>query len=764
VAHVATLECLNEGALLFLKTNNSRLGFYKKRGYASLVASLPAKLRKLVPSANYVTTASETTLLSTPVSVLRIRGAGKKDTLTKGATRSSGLPDSDDSDDDNDDVPAKKRARVEKARAKDDDADDDEDIQKPPAALQKRVRVEQARAKKMETCEIDHSDKSDSEHDFRNFVTTPISNDQWTLPIKDFWEPQDKNNKKFRAKEPELSHRPTQLEMFARYPLTPQPLPLGRVKIIREAISFKTNTNIRRNAGSTRHNLNFREQTYLDLACVWDENRPISVEPKSYVPETQLIRVAVSSYKIPPEATLQSLLADRDLRRSLEREVRSVHVDLEWLKSACRPDISNVIDEMFLGSKVVRVRGANIGTADANTLSFSGAVERAQGFVSLPQGQKKAIYELKNPPPPDPKKPKQFEMWYDSQHHVTDRMRKVQHDLHLEHGLTYAPPPPKDDTQIVKLKWLPSKKSKRPLDGIWHGLFAVDLGDSKSNTTLQQCSLTQEWVEAAFSRTFRRQCQAIATNAATTKRNENKYLYIPAGDSRNTDDDPPPPDELTEVGVRYQQGTGDSCLRHSMASAFHAMGFTEEAKSLALEESISGSTVGLAERASQFLRKVFQKSNLVLKKVFNTACSVEQVTQEDFGWPMVLIIQTSDGGYGSHAVTAWKGMIFDSTCPKALRWSQRSLDWCSGQHSTCIGFSKVYRLCPADFGFMSLDSKISIGTQVRSHLEGTDALGWVRRLPTKKKDGTQKKGYILCYTDGGMAELSHADVSKHLLE
>ncbi len=100
VAHVATLECLNEGALLFLKTNNSRLGFYKKRGYASLVASLPAKLRKLVPSTNYITTASETTLLSTPVSVLRIRGAGKKDTLTKGATRSSGLPDSDDSDDD----------------------------------------------------------------------------------------------------------------------------------------------------------------------------------------------------------------------------------------------------------------------------------------------------------------------------------------------------------------------------------------------------------------------------------------------------------------------------------------------------------------------------------------------------------------------------------------------------------------------------------------------------------------------------------------
>lgn len=635
------------------------------------------------------------------------------------------------------------------------------------AKSQRRRRDEQHRVKALMTCAIQHSDQSESEFDFGTFAITPLSNTKWKLPTRDFWEPQDAKNMKFRVetKRPELTHRLTQLEIFAQFPSTTKPLPLGRIKILQQAIWYKTNTDVNRRNGQTRYNDVFQQQDYVDFACVMDQNRPIAVEHQSYRPETGMVAVHISSYKLPSNATLESLRNDRHKRRLLVRAVQRVDVDLQWLRSTCRPEVTKVLDEMVLGSKVMRVRGANIGTADALSLSFSGSAGRVQGFLSLPQGQKIVEYRVEQPEPPDPKNLYKREIWYDSQHQVTDRMRKVQKNSHLEFNLPYAPPPPKDTTQIVKLKWLPSKKGKpRAEEGIWHGLFAVDVGVSESNTTLQECSLTKDWVETAFSLAFRRECKNIATKA-TTKRNANKYLFIPAGDSRNGEDDLPPTDELlTDVRVHYQQGKLDSCLRHSMSSAIHTMGFIEEAKDLALEESISGSTVGLVERAAQFVRKRFKQSNLVMKKVFSTACSVDQVTQEDSSWPMLLIIQTSDGIYGSHAITTWNGMIFDSTCPNALRWSQRSLDWSSGLDSTCIGFSRVYRLCPEDYGRMLPDCTFRVGTQLRSHSVVTNAFGWVRRLPTQKKNGQQKKGYIICYLGGGIAELSQSDVAKYVIK
>ena len=147
-----------------------------------------------------------------------------------------------------------------------------------------------------------------------------------------------------------------------------------------------------------------------------------------------------------------------------------------------------------------------------------------------------------------------------------------------------------------------------------------------------------------------------------------------------------------------------------------------------------------------------------------TACSVDQVTQEDPSWPMVLIVQTSDGEHGSHAITTWNGMIFDSNAPNALCWSQKSLDWCSGKDSACIGFSKVCRLCPADFSSETPRCAIQIGTQVQRHSELPDALGWIVHFPTKKKNGQEKKGCIVFCANGAKAELSHLDVLKCVLK
>ena len=336
--------------------------------------------------------------------------------------------------------------------------------------------------------------------------------------------------------------------------------------------------------------------------------------------------------------------------------------------------------------------------------------------------------------------------------------------MHLEHDIPYAPPPPTNKTQIVKLKWVQSQKANRTRDdGVWHGLFAVASGVATGHTALQECSLTKDWVEKQFTKAFRIQCKSIAV-ADTTNRQYNKYLYIPAGDSLSSMDDVLPSNQLlTGVHVLYQQGLLDTCLRHSMSSAMHAMGFTKEAKTLALEDSLTGVTIDLTAHAATCFRKIFKNSSLVMKKVFNSACSVDKVTQEDTSWPMVLLLQTSDGCAGSHAITTWKGMIFDSNCPTALCWSQRSLNWCSGKGSTCVGFLKVYRLCPDGYGRMFQDCTSKIGTQVQSNVSGSTALGWVRQLPTYHSNGKQRKGYIVCYTDGSMVEWSQADVDKYKL-
>ena len=152
---------------------------------------------------------------------------------------------------------------------------------------------------------------------------------------------------------------------------------------------------------------------------------------------------------------------------------------------------------------------------------------------------------------------------------------------------------------------------------------------------------------------------------------------------------------------------------------------------------------------------MFAKSNLEWVKLFPHACNLQQVTAQDSSWPIVLIIQTSDGIYGTHAVTTWKGMIFDSNCPSALRWSQTSLDWCSGANSSCIGFSRAYHVCPANFGKALPMSDISIGMQVRSH---TFSLGWIMRLPTKKM-----KGYHVRLTNGRTETMSDEDLAKFVV-
>jgi hypothetical protein len=228
------------------------------------------------------------------------------------------------------------------------------------------------------------SDKSDSEFDFDNYATVPASGGRWQLPVKDFWLPQAQQNADFRVppKTPELSLSLTQNEIYAKYPLASTPsLPFGRIKILRSALFYQTSAQLKRleNRPNT-----FVRQDYVDFSCVSDSNRPISVIPKSYKIDTQTIQVQVSSYLIPSHVSLQFLVSNQAARRNLVRSVRPVTVDLGWLRTVCRPDGLKVLEEIVLGTPVMRVGNEDAGSGDGLLLSFAGRSERVKGFSSMP--------------------------------------------------------------------------------------------------------------------------------------------------------------------------------------------------------------------------------------------------------------------------------------------------------------------------------------------------------------------------------------------
>lgn len=470
--------------------------------------------------------------------------------------------------------------------------------------------------------------------------------------------------------------------------------------------------------------------------------------------------------------------------------VRKVKVSVPWLMQTTRPEIAEWIDQsLFKGTKVLNVpveANVNVGT-DPLDLAFSGSIQRDNHFVSIPQGHVPSPF-CPIPPQGSPeakkfkdravsvrqKKGKKGAVlfglrsvpadasigYYDIQGNATALLRTKLREESMKYKIPYKPPPPKADTQVVKLKWVKTGQATEApdQDGVWRGAFAVRLGVDKSTSVLQECGLTTAWVENQFAPSLLQECKNIA-NGREGKRNPKKFLFLPAGDVHDTEEDPPPPNEsLPLVPVAYLQGNEDACLRLSMASALSAMGFKSEASVLASQTDLVGCRLDLIQKTSVLLPKLFLESNLCFKKVHNHACSISDIGKLDASWPIVLVIQTEDGCYGTHAVTTWNRMIFDSNCERALRWSQKSLDWCSGKNSACVGFSRAYRICPADLGQTRPASSISIGLQVRSHTAASNAIGWVMRLPSKKK-----KGYHVRHTNGRTECMSEEAVNDSLI-
>jgi hypothetical protein len=658
-----------------------------------------------------------------------------------------------------------------------DDDDDDDDsseedspsktqlLKKSNKAKRKARRARNAATKNADRVQVASSDEEDAMADYDTYTPTDAPGCNWTLPVQDFWGPSEPAYKKFKALIPEASHQLSQKEINSKHGSDPIIKALGRLKVIKMARHY--------------HKQQFTNQQCLDLAAAADLKRPLEVHGEDriaidgYKLGLDEVKVKVSSYQLPPNMTLERLEGDKRSRQGLKPAIHELVVSLPWLLATLRPEIAEWMQDTLQGTKVFRVRGFNACT-DVMTLLFSGKSESDNSFVSLPQGHIPTRFGPVAPPSLPWSRPRKTNMtsgkaapkpgakaiqagaYYDGHDVATPALSKCISKEAKACGLPFVAPPPKKDQQVVKLKWVPSVlNGKNPMkDGVWHGAHAVPLGIDGSNTVLQECGLLTDWVESVFAASLREECKKVACGR-TGKRKATKFIFVPAGDVHDTADDPPPETEvLTRASTACLQGDKDTCLRDSLASALAAMGFFFESQIVTGDATLVGCTLDLVSKTVQAVRTAFAASNLRLKKLHNHACSVEDIARLESSWPIVLLLQTSDGCHGSHAVTTWNSMIFDSNYPHPLRWSQKSLDWCSGKDTACVGFSRAYRLCPDDHGVALPQSTLSVGSLVRSSQVESNALGWIRRLPSKKM-----LGYLVRYTNGVTKLMSAEDVA-----
>jgi hypothetical protein len=743
LSRVAILRCTTTPAI-YLKANNDSTEFYTVKGFRPMLAKekLPPLVFRAVPNDNIAMDRGMTTML-----VLNLpprRPDVQADPLVEDAATL--LNDLKGSGSQQSKSPAKR------TRKQNDSKDSAPNLSK---AQQKRARKKNTFA--VESIPYADSDEETSPRDYHNHADDVFS-DTYKPPPVDYYEPANEVYAKYKSVQPQMSHVPTQKEVIACYSGIENKA-LSRLKVLTKAWTYQRKTNSWQNSKTAAIRkecpINFSHQEYLDFAAVEDMNRPIVISTNHPDNTDTEVVVKVSSYRMPSGVTFTHLLADREARKKLTKLLRLVKVSLSWLVNHARPGVSAWIDESILGAKVQ---------------SLSGRVQRDKGFLSLPQGHKANLFEPSPPPscnegPSSARRPLRGDTLdaddanrsdtpghdsYDRCGNATSSLiARMKLDL-KGLDLWLVAPPPKASTQIVKLKWVPSKhrahKNLQREKGVWHGVHAVSLGHDKSSMVLQECGLLKEWVEEEFSPAFLSECKHIAVGGhGEGKRNPKSFLFIPAGDAHDTDEDPPPTTELVpHVPVRYLQGNEDSCLRHSMASALDSMGFVREAGLVASNESLVGCTVELVERATVVVRKVFADAQLGMRMLHKHACSVEEMAKQDSTWPIVLILQTSDGSHGTHAVTTWNGMIYDSNSTLAMRWSQTALDWCSGKGSRCIGFSRAYQICPRLHGAQDPVSPISVGVQVRALPGTTHAHRWVMQLPNKKRKGC----YLVRDTDG----------------
>jgi hypothetical protein len=266
---------------------------------------------------------------------------------------------------------------------------------------------------------------------------------------------------------------------------------------------------------------------------------------------------------------------------------------------------------------------------------------------------------------------------------------------------------------------------------IYEGLRYNGSGNQLSTTTCPRW-----WVEKTFSIHF---LKKLREQYEAEGNNSEKYTKCPAGEAKELSTLPSnlAPNSDAPPAI-FQQGLLDVCALCSLGNLLHAMKCAEGWATLMrikenFADGVGDSPLSIPDEnwlkgfisTEDSLKKAYQPRNIqknykllfplpkpgapkgkeaVLSKdkrkqyipmhdrdkfggketptppdfgTMKAVSDTEGITWEDYNTPMVLVLRGDDNNT-SHSVATWRGWLYDSNVPRALRLNRESLDWCSG--------------------------------------------------------------------------------------
>ena len=176
------------------------------------------------------------------------------------------------------------------------------------------------------------------------------------------------------------------------------------------------------------------------------------------------------------------------------------------------------------------------------------------------------------------------------------------------------------------------------------------------------------------------------------RRTRKGFVDIPVGDSKPSFLHQCP--NLNVAGaptIKYVQGSNeDLCISYSLASAFHNLGFVEEAHQIAEfgRDNCLGGTVDGLHKVTQFAKKVLPNWIEMHRKKLD----FDYKTQLDKKDVFVGVLKASDGNC-SHAITVHEGWIYDANENVTIPLCSEGLDYCTSteaQQSLFVEFKHGY--------------------------------------------------------------------------
>ena len=148
----------------------------------------------------------------------------------------------------------------------------------------------------------------------------------------------------------------------------------------------------------------------------------------------------------------------------------------------------------------------------------------------------------------------------------------------------------------------------------------------------------------------------------------------------------------------YLQGQEPTCYIDAFCSTLHAFGAVQGAFQLNREHrpSLTQRVVNLKQKLVQAANKAIGVLQLTVRKV-PPVRTVEDILFLGDTWPLVLLLSSSDGGHGQHAVGVWNNRVYETNAKSPLFKTAESLHWCCGDDVTCCGAATAYQILPRGF-------------------------------------------------------------------